>query len=578
MANQKKWVLLNKKNSADEIKDLSRRYNIPPIVASILLNRGITDIGEFLAPSTDNLLDPFLMLGMKEACELILETVNKNEKITVYGDYDVDGITSTAILVSFLRKHGADCDYYIPDRREEGYGINVSAIEKIASSGTKLIITVDCGITATNEIKKAKELGMEVIVTDHHECKDELPKASVILNPKQPGCGYPFKKLAGVGVVFKLLVALTTRLKYHLKQLYDEYLDLVAIGTIADVMPLVGENRIIVKRGLALIPYTVNKGVKAIIDASDTDTGHITTNTVGFIIAPKINAAGRVGDPKCAVELLLATDDVTARNYAEILTEENHQRQETEMCILDDALSLIENDKSFKNDYVLVLSRDGWHHGIIGIVASKISEKFSKPTILISTENGVGKGSGRSIKGLNLFHALENSSSLLLKYGGHELAAGLSVASENIALFRKNINDYAKNVLTKEDFIPIIDIDCELPLKYVNLSTIERMTVLEPYGMNNPCPVFYARNLFIASQRLLKDGKHIKLTLSDGFNYVDAIGFNMGYFAKEISHGDTIDIVFSLSINEYRGEKQAQIVLKDIRKSNIKEEKLKTAK
>lgn len=565
---RKKWMLLSKNNSLDDIKRISTEFNIPPIVASILLNRGVDDVKGFLEPETSGFLDPFLMLGMKEATLRILSAVSVGEKITVYGDYDVDGITSTAILVSFLRKHGAEVSYYIPDRLEEGYGINMSAIEKIASGGTKLIITVDCGITANAEIEWAKQLGIDVIITDHHECKDVLPGASIIVNPKQPDCPYPFKKLAGVGVVFKLVQALTLSLKYHLKELFDEYLDLVAIGTIADVMPLTGENRIIVKKGLELLPYTANKGIRAIIDAGDISTERITTTTVGFIIAPRINAAGRVGDPKCAVELLLAGDEATAMKYAQMLTDENHQRQETESCILNDALLMIENDATFKDDYVLVLSHDGWHHGIIGIVASKISEKFNRPTILISTENGVGKGSGRSIKTFNLFHALENSGSLLLKYGGHELAAGLSVSDKNIDAFRKDINDYAKSVLTDEDFIPVINIDCELPLKFVSLATIERMTFLEPYGMGNPIPVFYCRNASVVSQRLLKNGKHLKLVLSDGENHVDAIGFNMGTFASNIRQGDSVDVAFSLSVNDFRGDRSAQIVLKDIKKSD----------
>ena len=285
------------------------------------------------------------------------------------------------------------------------------------------------------------------------------------------------------------------------------------------------------------------------------------------MIAPRINAAGRIGDPKAAVELLLATDDKTAKSYADILVDENHQRQENEQSILDEAIHLIESDPTYKDDYVLILSHSGWHHGIIGIVASKISEKFGKPTILISTENGTGKGSGRSIKGFNLFLALENMQEYLLKYGGHELAAGLSIESDKIPVFRQKINDYAKNLLTEEDFIPIINIDSELPIKYVNLSTVERTSILEPYGMGNPCPLFFSKNLTVVSVRQLKGGKHLKLILSDGENFSDAIGFNMGEYAKIISQGDTIDIAFSLSVNEFRGEKQSQIVLKDIKKS-----------
>lgn len=571
MIQKKRWNLLCRQHKSQDIKRISEEFNIPPIVATILLNRKVTDVGSFLNTDTDGFLDPFLMLGMDKACERIISAIKNGEKITVYGDYDVDGITSTAILVSFLEKHGAKADYYIPDRLEEGYGINPAALLRLSEGGTKLLITVDCGITAKSEIEKAKALGMDVIVTDHHECKEELPEADVILNPKQPACPYPFKKLAGVGVVFKLLEALTLKLKYHLKELYDEYLDIVALGTIADVMPLEGENRIIVKKGLELLPYTANKGVRAILKTGEIDQSPITTTTVGFVIAPRINAAGRVGDPKTAVKLLLATDDVCATKYAELLTEENRERQETELSILNEAISLIQNDKSFSDDYVLIISHSGWHHGIIGIVASKISEKYGKPTILISTENGMGKGSGRSIKGFNLFYALKNSSDLLLKYGGHELAAGLSLQAENIDAFRKSINAYAKVNLTLEDFIPVIDIDSELPLKYVSLATLERLTVLEPYGMGNPQPVFYAKNLTVISTRILKAGKHIKLILTDGDSINSAIGFNMGECGSEISQGDKVDIVFTLSVNEFKGQRSAQIVLKDIKKSDNNE-------
>lgn len=567
---RKKWVLLNKNNSPEDIKKISAEYKIPPIVASILLNRNVSDVKSFLNPAVEAFLDPFLMLGMEKACQRIIYAQKNNEKITVYGDYDVDGITSTTVLVSFLRKHGITADYYIPDRLEEGYGINMSAIEKIAASGTKLIITVDCGITANAEIERAKELNMDVIVTDHHECKETLPAASVILNPKQPECTYPFKKLAGVGVVFKLVQALTLTMKYHLKELYDEYLDLVAIGTVADVMALEGENRIIVKKGLALIPYTANKGIKAICELAEINTNNINTSTIGFMIAPRINAAGRMGDPKCAVELLLAQDDGIAHRYAEVLIEENRERQETEQSILDDALAEIKSNPSYKDDYVLVLSHHGWHHGIIGIVASKISEKFSKPAILISTDEGIGKGSGRSIKAFNLFNALENSKDFLIKFGGHELAAGLSVSEENINAFRRSINEYAKSVLKPEDFMPSINIDAELPARYVTTSTVERLMILEPYGMGNSCPIFYAKNLTVLAVKFLKNGKHIKLILSDGTCSVDAIGFNMGENCSSVVQGSTVDAVFSLDINEFRGEKQAQMILKDMRFSQKK--------
>ncbi len=562
---KKKWIFMHKEHKADDIKSLSEAFGIAPIIATILLNRGVTDPKNFITPSEDNLIDPFLMLGMEEATERILRAIENNEKIAIYGDYDVDGITSTAIMVKFLSSHKADVIYYIPDRNEEGYGINTDAIDKIHAQGVKLLITVDCGITALKEIAYAKELGIETIITDHHECKDETPDAYCLLNPKQPECKYPFKKLAGVGVAFKLLQALTIKMHFHMRELIDEYIDLVAIGTIADVMPLVGENRIIVKRGLELLKYTVNRGIRALSEMSDVDLSNVQTGTIGFMLAPRINAAGRMGDPRCAVELLLAKDDMTARKYAEILNEKNKERQETEISILEDALNIIETTPSIKDDFVIVLSHEGWHHGIIGIVASKISERFNKPCILISIDNENAKGSGRSIRSFNLFKALENSTHLLQKFGGHDLAAGLSIKSENIDKFRKEINEYAKKSLCEEDFMPILYIDSELPPQYINMNTAEKMAILEPYGMGNACPLFCAKDLNVSQIRTLSEGKHIKLILSIDDITIEAVGFNMGELLDILSVGDVVDIVFNIDINIYRGARQLQVLLKDVK-------------
>ena len=565
---KKKWILLSRNNRKEDILAVSRQYGLPPVIATILLNRGVQEVETFIHPSAEQLPDPFLMKGMEPAAQRILQALDHGEHITVYGDYDVDGITSTAILVSFLKEHKAEVNYYIPDRLEEGYGMNRAAIDKIAALGTSLLITVDCGITAVDEVRYAKECGMDVIVTDHHECKEELPEAYCILNPKQSDCPYPFKKLAGVGVVFKLLQALTTQMKFHMKELIEEYIDIVAIGTVADVMPLVGENRAIVKKGLELLKYTMNRGVRTLMETAKIDTSGLTTGSIGFMIAPRINAAGRMGDPKCAVELLLSKDDRTARRYAEQLDEENRDRQATEISILEDALNIIAYNREMEDDYVLVLDHEGWHHGIIGIVASKISEKFNKPCILISTGDGMGKGSGRSIKGFNLFQALEECSGELVKFGGHELAAGLSVETERIDEFRKHINQYAKSVMNEADFVPKIYVDAELPIEYINMNTVERLMILEPYGMGNASPVFFARKLTVTYIRPLSDGKHMKLTLAKGDNYVEAVGFNMGAYLEKIKLQDMVDIVFNLDINVFRGERQVQVLLKDLRFSD----------
>ncbi len=555
---------MHKEHKPEDVKVLSNTYGVAPIIATILLNRGITEPKNFITPSEEALLDPFSMLGMEKATDRILSAIENNEKIAIYGDYDVDGITSTAIMVKFLRSHRADVIYYIPDRHEEGYGINTDAIDKIKAQNVSLLITVDCGITAVKEIAYAKSLGIETIITDHHECKDETPDAYCLLNPKQTECPYEFKKLAGVGVAFKLLQALTIKMHFHMRELIDEYIDLVAIGTIADVMPLIGENRIIVKKGLELLKYTVNRGIRALADIADINLSNVQTGTIGFMLAPRINAAGRMGDPRCAVELLLATDDMTAKKYAEILNDENRERQETEISILEDALNIIDSTPSIKDDFVIVLSHEGWHHGIIGIVASKISERFNKPCILISTDDGNGKGSGRSIRSFNLFKALENSADLLQKFGGHDLAAGLSIKPENIDKFRKEINDYAKKCLTEDDFTPILYIDSELPPQYINMNTAEKLAILEPYGMGNACPLFYVKGLTVSQIRPLSEGKHIKLILTTGEYTLDTVGFNMGEMLDILSANDTVDIAFCIDINIYRGARQLQILLKDI--------------
>ena len=565
---KKKWILMSKHNNREEVLRISKEYKLPPVIATVLLNRDIKDVEEYLSPEIDQLKDPFLMKGMEQAVERIVLAIDRGEKITVYGDYDVDGITSTAALVKFLTEHRAAVDYYIPDRLREGYGINCDALDRIAETGTGLLITVDCGITAVSEIEHAKEKGMDVIVTDHHECKEQRPNALCILNPKQPDCPYPFKKLAGVGVVFKLLQALTIRMKYHMKELFEDYLGMVAIGTVADVMPHFGENRIIVKKALSMMKYTANRGLRALIEQAEMDPASVTAGSIGFTLAPRINAAGRVGDPKCAVEMLLANDEKTAKYYAQMLDRENKQRQTTEIKILEDALEILESDKQLHNDYVLILEHEDWHHGIIGIVASKISERFNKPCILISTSDGMGKGSGRSIKTFNLFKALEHCAEELSQFGGHELAAGLSVEAVNIPTLRRKINEYAKKVLTQEDFIPRIYVDTELPIEYINMNTAEKLSVLEPHGMGNSSPVFFARNLSIVHVRSLSEGKHIKLTLANCNHYVDAVGFNMGSYLQELKLHDKVDILFHLDINIYRGERQVQVLLKDMRFSN----------
>jgi len=563
---KKRWKMLSLHTDSKQVQLLSHQYGLPPVVTTILLKRGLTSFEDYVFPDTDKLCDPFIMKGMQAAVARILTALKDNEKITVYGDYDVDGITSTAALVRFLRERGGQVSYYIPDRAE-GYGINQGAIDAIASGGTGLMITVDCGITAVREVEYAKALGIDVIVTDHHECKAAVPDAVAVLNPKQPDCPYPFKMLAGVGVVFKLLQALTATMKFHQRAFLESYIDIVSLGTVADVMPLIGENRIIVKHGLEQLRYTENKGLRALIKQAAIDTGHITTGTIGFVLAPRINAAGRIGDPKTAVELLLAEDDRTAAQYALYLDNENRERQEIEQTIYEQATEMLTGDEGYSKESVIVLAHEDWHHGIIGIVASKITEKFNKPTVLISINGDEGKGSGRSIKGFNLFAALQHCDADLIKFGGHELAAGLTVAKDRVAEFRKHLNEYAAKMLSEEDFVPELTIDAELPIAYMNLNTVDKLAVMAPYGMGNSAPVFLCRGLRISGVRPMSEGKHLRLCLTDGTYIIDAVGFSMGDCMQKLSINDYVDIVFHIDGNVYRGERRVQVLLKDLRHS-----------
>ncbi|MBQ2696510.1 MAG: single-stranded-DNA-specific exonuclease RecJ [Clostridia bacterium] len=503
------------------------------------------------------------------AVERVIKAIRDKEKILIFGDYDVDGITSTAILVRFLKEAGAQVLYQIPDRFRDGYGLKHSVIDFCKDEKVNLLITVDCGITSVDEVAYAAGFGIDVIVTDHHECKKELPAAVAVLNPKQPDCEYPFKNLAGVGVAFKLLEALTQALKKDKNAFFDAYIDVVTVGTIADVMPLIGENRILVKNGIDRLMKTTNPGLKALMKQASVDMNHITANTIGFALAPRINAAGRMDDPKLGVELLLAETDEAAEEKAKQLDSINRERQAIEQETYEEALSMLkEKAEQFEKDSVLVLAKEGWHSGIIGIVASKITDKFNKPCILLSSDGAESKGSGRSIRGFNLFEALSACGHLLARFGGHELAAGLTLETEKIAVFRETINAYAVTCLSSEDFIPTLMVDTKLPMGYANLHTVDKLSVLEPFGMHNPNPVFFCTDLRVLGVHTMGDGKHLRLQLSDGQVQAQAVGFSMGSLAEKLTVNSSVDIVFNLEANIYRGERRVQILLKDLRLSS----------
>ncbi|MDO4618179.1 MAG: single-stranded-DNA-specific exonuclease RecJ [Clostridia bacterium] len=564
------WCYKNRGTDLDELRAFSERFNIPPVISTVLFNRGVKD-GEGAAVFTNKPLsavnNPMLLPDSQKACERIRDAILNKEKIVVYGDYDVDGITSTVLLYSYLKKKGAEVEYYIPDRVGEGYGINIMAINKIARGGAKLMITVDCGITAVGEVEFARTQSLDVIITDHHTCKDELPRAVAVVNPKRADSEYPFDALAGVGVVFKLVLALAVYMGDSTKDVFMDYVELAALGTIADVVSVMGENRIIIEHGLRIMRDGGNKGIRALLEISGALDRPIDASSVAFSVSPRLNAAGRIGSAETAVSLLLSEDNEEIQRIAEELNTANRSRQETEHLIFEEAMDMVMKDAMFDKKKVIVLAGEGWHHGVIGIVASRIAERFYKPCILISYENGVGKGSGRSIPGFNLFDALSASEEHLTNFGGHAQAAGLGVNTDEIPAFEKAINAYAEKVMTAEDMIPKVHIDCRVKPSTLSLGFAMALKKLEPYGMDNEKPTFSLLGAEIVDiDTVGSDKKHLRMRVSAEGNTVSAIGFSMSEYASFFKKGDLIDVAFSADVNEYRGSKNLQIFLKDIKK------------
>lgn len=561
---KKKWEYYEQ--DKELVEQIAKKHNISTLLAKILINRNIVDeeeINVFLNPKRNNFHDPFLMLDMDKAVDRIIKAIKKNkEKTIIYGDYDVDGITSITVLKKFLSERGLEVDYYIPNRLEEGYGLNKDAIQGIAKQGYTLMITVDCGISGINEIEMANSLGIETIITDHHEQLDSLPQAYCIINPKRKDNTYPFRGLAGVGVVFKLIQAISIKLGLDEKA-YLKYLDIVCIGTISDIVPLVDENRVIAKLGLMLVKVTKNIGLKELI--TQTGYSNIDSSMVSFGIAPRINACGRMGKQEEALKLFITDDKNEANEITKKLNEYNIQRQEKEKNIFEQAIKKLENNNVEELNSI-VLAGENWHNGVIGIVASRLTEKYFKPTILICIEGDEGKGSGRSIPGIDLHQALVESSQYLKKYGGHEMAVGLSLEKNKIEDFRKHFEEILKEKNVKQ-ILPVINIDCEITKKDLNKETIEQIKLLEPYGEKNKPPLVVYKNLKITSIRALSEGKHLKIELKDGNENISAIGFNLGELSEEYLIGDKVDIVGTLELNSYNGQERIQINLKDIMKS-----------
>ncbi len=584
MLSRNKWIL--KEYDKYSAKELSLNIGVEYPTAALLCARGYSDEESalhFLKKDCSVLYDPYLMKDMDKAVVRIIDAVDRCEKITVYGDYDVDGITSVCNLYKYLKTIGADVDYYIPNRGSEGYGLNTAAVSKLIENKTKLIITVDTGITAVNEVAYASSLGVDTVITDHHECAETLPDAVAVVDPKRHDSEYPFKELAGVGVVFKLICAceqyLTTGKAYtdseddelvmsSIMDVCKNYSDLTAIGTIADVMPLADENRLIVSYGLNKLAVTKNIGLNALLKASgvEDNSKKISSSVISFTLAPRINAAGRMGSANTAVRLLLTEDKGEAQQIAEELCQANVQRQTEEMNIMQQAEEIIRREGIDKTQRVLVIHHENWHHGVIGIVASKLTEKYNLPCILISFEGDdpdTGKGSGRSIDGFNLHEALTHCSDTLEKFGGHALAAGLTCNRQKLTEFKEKLERYASENISEEDAIKKIDVDFEFSDEEISLELAEELSMLEPYGASNPTPLFLLRDCSVKSIMSTATNKHSRIALEKDGELYKCVMFGKSPERLGFSEGDCIDIVFNLGINDYRNMQNRQMIIRD---------------
>ena len=559
----KKWEIYQ--TNEEKVEELQEKYKLNRLLSILLTNRKITEeneIAKFLNPKRSDFYDPFGMPDMEKAVERILKTIENKEQIIIYGDYDVDGITSVTVLKSFLEERGIQVNVYIPNRLNEGYGLNKTAMEEIAKQGNKLMITVDCGITAVEEVEYAKKFGIETIITDHHEPAEELPKAIAVVDAKRKDNKYECRNLAGVGVVFKLIQALSIKLGLDPKE-YLKYLDIVCVGTISDIVPLTDENRVIVKLGLKLVEQTKNLGLKEILQSCG--YSKINSTTISFGVAPRINACGRMGHQEEALNLLLSKEGNEVKELTQKINEYNKTRQEIEKNIYNEAVEQIEKE-GLDTKNTIVVSGKGWHHGVIGIVSSKITELYFKPSILLCEEDGECKGSGRSIPGFDLHEALMECNDTIDKFGGHAMAVGININKEKVEEFKEEFEKIAKEKEV-DKIIPILNLDAEIKLDDVNKEMVDSLKELEPFGEANKMPIFAFRNLKIDSIRSLSDGKHLRLSVKDNKNIINAIGFNMGALADTYRIGDRVDIAGNLEINSFNGVDSIQINIKDIMKS-----------
>ncbi len=563
---KKKWTFKEPAEKSSVLA-LADSLNISAVLAELLIQRGVTNFFEakkFFRPNIDEIHDPYLMDDMEKAATRVIDAITNNEKICIYGDYDVDGTCSSALMYMFLRELGGNVFVFIPNRLTDGYGLSFEGIDNVKKQNADLIISVDCGITAVDEIDYAKTMGMETIVCDHHQPKDSLPNAYAILDPIKPGCSYPFKYLSGAGVAFKLARAIADR--FGKKDMVFKYLDLVAIAAAADIVSLTDENRILVRKGIEAINENPRPGIKELIKISRMQHGNLSAGQIVFTIAPRINAVGRLGEAIRAVELFVSDNEEDAKQLAKILESENLERRKIDEVTFSHALELAKNDKNFEENLGLVLHNDTWHPGVVGIVASRMVEKFHKPSIMLTTIDGVAKGSARSIPGFNIYEAIEKCKEHVIQFGGHKAAAGLELEINKIDQFRECFNKVLKESMKETEIVPELKVDAKISLCEITPKFVRILEQFAPFGPGNMRPVFMAEDVKIVSTPRIVGTNHFITTFSqNGEDKVfDAIGFNLGKFVYEVEKDkDLVDIVFTIEKIVRDGRTYPQIRVKD---------------
>lgn len=559
---QKNWRI---KEPELPLKDeLAAELGTSGLFAHLLISRGIRCADEaraFLKAEASGLHDPYLMSGMRGAVTRLRSALAKKEPIFIATDFDADGVTSCAVLEPALRGLGGIVRHYVPHRLKDGYGLNEEAVRLAAEFGAKVFISLDCGITAVKEVAALRKLGIDAIIVDHHEPPDEkLPDACAILDPKQKTCGYPFKDLASVGLVFKLIQAL------EVPQAFD-YLELVALGTVADVAPLKGENRIFVRHGLDALSKTSHCGLRALMEAAGIKGKKISTRSISFVLAPRLNASGRMDSAAASLDLLLAKDAPCADELARGLNEHNRRRQKTEEQVLSEAMNLIEREVNFKEDFIIVLAQEDWHPGVLGIVASKIADRFYRPAVVISLQDEWGRGSARSVHHFHIYEALVQCEEFLKEYGGHRCAAGLTIARRDIGGFKARLNALAREKFRRDFALPVLEVDAQIPLTLINEDLLDAIDGLSPFGEGNPKPIFVTRGLVVKSKPVLMGRNSMKFWVTDGELTYEAVGFGMGDFFDVVAGGGRLDLAYALGRDDWETHNPVKLEIKDVKVS-----------